>query len=139
MDPLTYAIIKKLMKKGGGGTVTVDSALSDSSKNPVQNKVINTALGDKADKPTETTVSGSTPSITAADNTIYICGEVSSVTVTAAANIEFTVIFTSGATPATLTMDQNIVMPVGFTIEANTRYEINVSDGYALAAGWAVS
>lgn len=32
---------------GGGGTITVDSALSDSSENPVQNKVINTALGGK--------------------------------------------------------------------------------------------
>lgn len=34
---------------GGGGSITVDSALSDSSTNPVQNKVINDALGDKAD------------------------------------------------------------------------------------------
>lgn len=32
----------------GGGSVTVDSALSSSSTNPVQNKVINTALGNKA-------------------------------------------------------------------------------------------
>ena len=33
---------------GGGGSITVDSALSSSSENPVQNKVINTALGLKA-------------------------------------------------------------------------------------------
>ena len=32
---------------GGGGSITVDDALSDSSENPVQNKVINTALGGK--------------------------------------------------------------------------------------------
>lgn len=32
------------------GTITVDSALSASSTNPVQNKVINTALGNKVDK-----------------------------------------------------------------------------------------
>lgn len=32
-----------------GGSVTVDSALSDASENPVQNKVIKTALDDKAD------------------------------------------------------------------------------------------
>ena len=90
-------------------------------------------------KPTKVTVSGATPEITAADNTIYTCGEVTSITVTADVDIAFTVIFISGSTPATLTMDDNIVMPGGFTIEANTRYEINVSDGYALAAGWAVS
>lgn len=33
---------------GGGGSITVDSALSSSSTNPVQNKVINTALNGKA-------------------------------------------------------------------------------------------
>lgn len=34
----------------GGGTITVDSALSTDSENPVQNKVITTALNDKASK-----------------------------------------------------------------------------------------
>ena len=50
---------------GGGGTVTVDSALSGTSTNPVQNKVIYTALSGKQDKInyetwTFTTVSGTT-------------------------------------------------------------------------------
>ena len=50
---------------GGGGTVTVDSALSGTSTNPVQNKVIYTALQNKQDKInyetwTFTTVSGTT-------------------------------------------------------------------------------
>ena len=34
----------------GGGTITVDSELSTTSENPVQNKVITTALNDKASK-----------------------------------------------------------------------------------------
>lgn len=34
----------------GGGTITVDSELSTESENPVQNKVITTALNDKASK-----------------------------------------------------------------------------------------
>lgn len=34
---------------GGGGDITVDSALSSTSINPVQNRVITAALGDKAD------------------------------------------------------------------------------------------
>lgn len=34
----------------GGGTITVDSALSTTSENPVQNKVITNALNDKASK-----------------------------------------------------------------------------------------
>jgi hypothetical protein len=37
-------------KPAGGGTITVDDALSLSSKNPVQNKVITAALNDKQDK-----------------------------------------------------------------------------------------
>lgn len=40
------------------GTITVDSALSSTSENPVQNKVINSALGNKADKSTVNTLSG---------------------------------------------------------------------------------
>lgn len=34
---------------GGGSSVTVDSALSSTSENPVQNKVINSALNGKVD------------------------------------------------------------------------------------------
>ena len=37
---------------GGGSSVTVDSALSSTSENPVQNKVINSALNGKYEKPT---------------------------------------------------------------------------------------
>ena len=49
----------------GGSSVTVDSALSGTSTNPVQNKVINTALAGKQDKInyetwTFTTTSGET-------------------------------------------------------------------------------
>lgn len=36
--------------EGGGGSVTVDSELSSTSTNPVQNKVINSALNNKQDK-----------------------------------------------------------------------------------------
>lgn len=35
---------------GSGSTITVDDTLSATSENPVQNKVINTALGEKIDK-----------------------------------------------------------------------------------------
>lgn len=38
------------MEGGGGGSVTVDDALSSTSENPVQNKVIKAALDNKVDK-----------------------------------------------------------------------------------------
>ena len=47
MDLFTYAIARR--GSGDGGSITVDSVLSDSSENPVQNKVLKTALDAKAD------------------------------------------------------------------------------------------
>lgn len=49
---LTYDSTDEVWKNvtlGGGGSVTIDSALSNTSENPVQNKVITTALNGKAD------------------------------------------------------------------------------------------
>ena len=80
---------------GSGGSVTVDSALSLSSTNPVQNKVIahevneitntlsayGTEISGKEDSPTTVTVSGATPTITPAANTIYKCGTLDSLTI----------------------------------------------------------
>ena len=47
---LVSAINEVNAKGGGGGSVTVDDALSATSTNPVQNKVITGALAGKADK-----------------------------------------------------------------------------------------
>ena len=41
---------------GGGGTIDVDSALSTTSTNPVQNKVITAALNSKVDEDEEITI-----------------------------------------------------------------------------------
>ena len=42
LSPIEIALIKKIGENGG--SITVDSALSDTSTNPVQNKVIKSAL-----------------------------------------------------------------------------------------------
>lgn len=132
-------LLQQILEEGGGGggdssaVKYTEQSLTDAQKGQARANI--NAPGNTVRE----TVNGATPSITAEDNTIYKCGEVTSITVTAAANIAFTVIFTSGSTAATLTMGQNISMPDGFAVEANTRYEINVSDGYAVVAGWGVS
>lgn len=78
--------------------------------------------------------------LAAADNTIYKYGTLSSLTVSSfPATGAFSITFTSGSTATTLTVPQTLVMHDSFTVEANTRYEINVLDGYAVAAGWSVS
>lgn len=73
----------------------------------------------------------------AADNTIYEYGELTALTVTAIANPgDFIIRFTSGATATTTNFPASMVFPEAFSAEANMRYEINVSNGYALAVGW---
>lgn len=54
---------------------------------------------------------------------------------------DFSVSFTSGSTATVLTLPQTLEdrMPSDFAVAANTRYEINVSDGWPLVASWAVS
>lgn len=87
------------------------------------------------------TVSGTTATIAlAAHNTIYECGELTSLTITAIpATGSFVITFDSGSTPTTTDFPANMKFPSAFAAEANTHYEINVRNGYAVAVGWAVS
>lgn len=93
------------------------------------------------EKPTTSTQAGSSVTIASAtDNTIYECGELTALTVTAISNPgDFIIRFTSGSTPATTNFPASMVFPEAFAAEASTRYEISVSNGYALVASWPVS
>ena len=85
-------------------------------------------------------VSGTTPSITGVANTRYICGEVSTISITPPNSGIIDVIFTSGATAATLTLPNTVMMPEWFEVEANTVYEINIADGvYGSVMSWPVT
>ena len=129
-----------------GHSTTVDSALSDTSENPVQNKVIKTALDGKEPLHNTTTVSGATPTITGVENTRYICGECSTLTITAPASGCIDVVFESGSTPTVLTVSSAktgvtaIKWANGFdptALEANTTYEINILDGeFGVVGKW---
>ena len=86
-------------------------------------------------------VTGQNPVITANDGIRYVCGEVQTITVTPPASGIFDVTFTSGSTAAVLTMN-GVVFPDWFdpdALDADTVYEINVMDGRAVVATWAVS
>ena len=90
-------------------------------------------------KPTVTVVSGTTPTMSAADNTIYKCGELSSLTVdTAPATGAWSIVFTSGTTPTVTSFPATILGLEDFAAEANKIYEINVLDGRAVVDSWAV-
>jgi hypothetical protein len=75
-------------------------------------------------------VSGTTPVIDGAGS--YVCGTVTSISITPAAKGITDVIFTSGSTPAVLTLPGTVLLPAWFdatALETNTTYEINVLDG----------
>ena len=119
---------------GGGGTVTaaaVVSAIGDMSAAQVATVVSDLSV---QATPTISTVTGATPSITAENNTIYSCGELTSLTIVdSAQNISFCVDFTSGTTPTTITVPSGYKAPGGdLTPEASKTYELNVRNGKAV-------
>lgn len=131
--------IAEAVGSGGGGESNAVKYVSQSLTSDQKAQARTNIGAGTANAPTVETVTGATPSIAAEANHIYKCGELTSLTIsTFPAEGEFTVVFSSGSTPTTFTEPEGMVMPSGFTIEANTRYEINVVDGYAVAFGWPI-
>lgn len=135
VDPVTHLekVIEQYGGGGGGGAV--------SSVNGKTGAVVLNAE-DVWASPAETVVevSGTTPTITPAANTIYHCGELTSLTISnPPANGAYSIVFTSGATATTTTIPATILGLEDFAPEANTLYEINVLDNRAVVGSWAVS
>ena len=129
VEPVTHLeqVISEYGGGGGGGGAV-------SSVNGKTGAVVLTA-SDVGAAPAETVVevSGTTPTIAAADNTKYECGELTSLTVSSVPNPgKFWIWFTSGATATTVTGIDN------FTPEANKTYKITVENGYATFDSWTV-
>lgn len=128
---------------GGGGEITVDSALSGSSTNPVQNKVIHTALGGKADKVTEVTVSaaGAVTQALDAGKIYHFTGALTALTITLNAPASgqlahYHFDFLSGSTAPTLTLPSTVNMPDSFTVDASKRYEADILNNYGAVVSW---
>ena len=97
--------------------------------------------GDPGEGMTVETVTGTDPVITGEENTRYICGEVSSITITPPQVGVIDVRFTSGTTPAVLSLPNTVIMPEWFStpLEADRAYEICITDGvYGMVMSWAV-
>ena len=99
-------------------------------------------IGD-AHAPTLVTDSSSAPaSFIANDNYIYnfTNAALTSLTITgvpSGATQATTIIFNSGSTPTSLTLPSNVKTPSGFSVAANTHYEISISGTkYAVVASW---
>ena len=99
---------------------------------------LNRHLNDKQDKTNYVNVTGTTLTLNpAVDNTMYLCGELTELTVTAPASGIFAVRFTSGTTPTVVTFT-GITMPDDWptTMDASTTYEINVLNGFGVWQAW---
>lgn len=138
-EQFLVAIAEAVAEGGGGGgesnavKYTVQS-LTDPQKAQARTNIAAAAV------PTMETISGTSATIDAEVNTIYKCGELTALTIgTFPPTGSFSVVFTSGSTATVFTEPSGMTMPDGFSVEANKRYEINVSDGYAVVASWAVS
>jgi hypothetical protein len=85
-------------------------------------------------------VTGTTPAITALSGIRYVCGEVSTITITPPSSGIANIVFESGMTPTVLTLPQTVVMPEWFDstdLEANRVYEISIADGvYGVVTSW---
>lgn len=88
------------------------------------------------------TVSGTTPSITAEENVRYVCGEVTSISITPCAQGICDIQFVSGSPAVLLTIPNTVIFPEWFdatALEANKVYEFSIVDGkYAAVGIWAV-
>ena len=78
------------------------------------------------------TVTGSAPSITGESGKRYVCGTVDSISITPPSTGIVDVVFSSGTTPAVLTVPSSVKFPGWFnsaSLDASTKYEINIMDG----------
>ena len=86
-------------------------------------------------------MTGSTPTITGVANHRYMCGEVSTLSVTPPVSGMIDVMFTSGSSATVLTVPNAVKWANGFdssSLDANTTYELSILDGvWGVAAAWA--
>ena len=96
--------------------------------------------GEGGGGPTIVSVDGTSPEITPANNTLYNCGTLTSLTITNPTSVgSYSIVFTSGSTATQTTIPATILGLESFAAEANTLYEINVLDNRAVVGSWAVS
>lgn len=84
-------------------------------------------------------VSGTTVTLVGEPNMHYICGEVTSISITPPSTGTIDVMFTSGSTAAILTLPNTVVMPDWWiSVETNRTYELIIVNGvYGSIMSWA--
>lgn len=133
------AVFYGLAKAAGDTTQSASSnavgTYTDDAKTAIQ-----TMLGVENGVSYIENISGTTPAITGEANTRYMCGEVTSISITPPNVGTIDVVFTSGSTPTVLTVPNTVIFPAWFnsaSLEPNTTYELNIMDGiYGAVMAW---
>ena len=137
--PLAPILLGMILGRGSGSVTPASIVTATAQMTPEQAAQTRGNLG-AAPAETVVAISGTTPTITPAANTIYKCGELTSLTISnPPATGSYSIVFTSGATATTSTIPATILGLEDFAAEANTLYEINVLDNRAVIGSWAVS
>lgn len=154
MDILAYALAKQ---NGGGGGSSISPYTSDPAAlgTASPGASANYSRGDHVHPKPSASDIGAAPAVTevtvATDGAVsqaldagkiyHFTGNLTSLTITLTATTglaEYAFDFESGANAPTLTIT-GATMPDSFAVDANKRYEVNVLNGYGLAASWAVT
>lgn len=129
-----YSPSASVSKSGDTVTITV------TDKSGTTTATVKDGATGPSGEATVETVSGANPVITGVANTRYMCGEVSTISITPPQSGIIDVIFTSGSSVAVLTVPSTVMWSSGFdptSLEANTTYEINILDGvYGAVMTW---
>lgn len=129
------------LAKAAGDTTQASSDNAIGTYTATAKAAIQSMLGVEAGVVYVENVSGSTPSITGVANTRYICGEVSTISITPPQSGIIDVVFTSGTSAAVLTIPNTVKLPDWFdstNLETSSIYEINIADGvYGTVMVWA--
>lgn len=142
----THAEFQEALANSADSLTTIDAmrtaTASDvgkalKAKTVTSGKVTEWEFGEAGGEVEVVTVTGSNPTITAEYNKRYVCGEVSTLTITPASQGCTDVLFTSGTTPTVLNLPQTVKLPSWFIVEANKTYELSILDGvYGAVMSW---
>ena len=142
-EPIIYQLtpITNITTLFGQNNIWADTGNINITYSADTKKYINEQIANVSMYGTEI-VSGTSPTITAESNTMYVCGEVTSLSFTPCASGICDVRFTSGSTVTVLTIPNTVKFPNSFdptSLETNKIYEINILDGvYGVVTSWAI-
>lgn len=120
------------LAKAAGDTSQASSSNAVGTYTSDAKNAIQTMLGVENGVSFVETITGSTPTIAGVANTRYVCGEVTSISITPPNAGTIIVRFTSGSTVAVLTLPNTVKMPEWFdatSLETNHIYELCIEDG----------